>query len=137
MDVEELKSKWEKSTSNKRRAQPRYSYASAEDLGLKQKPSNQKKRNGRPFWVVAKAQRQRIAKMDDADRAKKIEQLHRRAALEMAKRHPEPPQKMIAGNVLCIDCDDAISKERLAAKPDAARCIECQSIKDKKEKHRA
>ncbi|MGR6871223.1 TraR/DksA C4-type zinc finger protein [Pseudomonas sp. HK3] len=115
---------------------PRHSCASLEDMGRKPKPNNKKKRNGPPPWVVAKQQRERIAQMDDADRAKEIEQLHRRAALEMATRHPEPPQQIIDGWVVCIDCVTPLQPDRLKAKPDAARCIECQSIHEKKEKRR-
>lgn len=134
MDVEELRSRLTKPSSTQQ-VRRKYTYASPNDMGRKLKPNNQKKRSGRPPWVVAKEQKDRIAKMDDADRAKEIEILHRRAALEMAKRHPEPPQKITNGQVLCIDCDEPVQSKRLEAKPNAARCIECQCIYEKRERH--
>lgn len=75
--------------------------------------------------------------MDDADRAKEIEMRDRRAALKMAKHHPEPAQQIIDDEVLCIDCDTPVSQERLKAKPNAARCIDCQSLHEMKGKHHA
>lgn len=61
-------------------------------------------------------------------------QIHTGATTNAAlKKHfknlkPEPPQHVIAGRVLCIDCDEPISPARLAAKPNAARCTLCQSV---------
>jgi len=94
-------------------------------------------RKPRPPWVVAKENRLRIEKMDDADRAKIIEMQHRRAAVEIAKTHPEPPQLIVNGIVLCMDCDAPQKENRLTAKPNAARCVECQTQHEKQERHYA
>jgi len=47
-------------------------------------------------------------------------------ALDAAKAPPEPAQNVINGEILCIDCDAPIEPLRLKAKPNAARCVECQ-----------
>jgi len=42
----------------------------------------------------------------------------------------------IEGITSCCDCLDPIPAERLAAKPDAARCIECQLQYEKEQKQK-
>ena len=32
---------------------------------------------------------------------------------------------------ICVDCGKNISEERLSAKPEAARCLECQSARER------
>ena len=67
--------------------------------------------------------------MDILDRAKDLEMDDRKRAIAaQCEKSKEPAQLVVGGQVLCIDCDDAVSKPRLAAKPNAARCIECQSL---------
>ena len=52
-----------------------------------------------------------------------------------ASQTPEPPQQVIGGTVLCIDCDEPVQPERLKAKPNAARCIFCQGQYEKEHRH--
>lgn len=67
--------------------------------------------------------------MDILDRAKQAEMADRQRALSaQQEKTKEPEQLIVAGEVLCIDCDSQVSKPRLAAKPNAARCIGCQSL---------
>ncbi len=69
--------------------------------------------------------------MDVIDHAKKAEMGHRQASLENTlQQAQEPPQETFNGVVVCIDCGIDIPLDRLAAKPDAARCINCQSRKE-------
>lgn len=67
---------------------------------------------------------------DIIDHAKDTEMRQRKQALEAQKqRAQEPPQdKDEDGTVYCINCVDIIDAERLAAKPNAARCIQCQEL---------
>ena len=69
---------------------------------------------------------------DQLDHAKALEMRHREAAIQEARdTASEPPQQIIAGVVHCIDCNDLVSSQRLRAKPNAARCIHCQTLKEK------
>jgi DnaK suppressor protein len=69
--------------------------------------------------------------MDILDRAKVLEiEDRQRAIAAQREKSKEPDQLIIDGEVLCIDCENLVSKPRLAAKPNAARCIECQSLKE-------
>ena len=65
---------------------------------------------------------------DVLDAAKDLEMHQRQQALAaQQQRAQEPPQDIDDdGTVYCIDCMNIVSPERLAAKPDAARCIHCQ-----------
>lgn len=75
--------------------------------------------------------------MDAADNAKNFEQLRRKIALDNHKNSViEPPQDVVDGVVYCIDCGVQISANRLAAKPNAARCIDCQEIYETRERQR-
>jgi DnaK suppressor protein len=70
---------------------------------------------------------------DIFDAAEQVEQRQRDTALARARQvTPEPEQLVVSGVVLCIDCDDEVQPERLRAKPNAARCIHCQSIWERK-----
>jgi DnaK suppressor protein len=69
---------------------------------------------------------------DILDEAKKLEIRHRQAALDNALKRTEPTQQTLDGRVICISCDAPISLDRLAAKPNAARCIHCQQIEEQK-----
>ena len=68
--------------------------------------------------------------MDVLDDAKQLEMRQRDQALasHQARQEPEPEQWIDNGIVCCIDCEVPIPTERLDAKPNAARCIECQSL---------
>ena len=71
--------------------------------------------------------------MDILDRAKQTEMAERKRAISAQKeKAKEPVQNVVGGEVLCIDCDKSINEKRLAAKPEAARCIECQSFHELK-----
>lgn len=70
---------------------------------------------------------------DLLDHAKDLEMRQRQAALDKALQNNEPDQWIEDGQVLCIRCGVAITKERLAAKPNAARCIDCQQIEEQKQ----
>lgn len=72
--------------------------------------------------------------MDDADRAKIFEQDHREHSLHEVLDRTNPEQLVIGGVVCCLDCKDPIPVERLIAKPDAARCIECKEFFEKYKK---
>ncbi len=63
------------------------------------------------------------------DRAQEREQANTAAAqrAHAERQTPEPPQQRVAGQVLCIDCGKSIEPRRLKAKPNAARCVDCQS----------
>lgn len=52
-----------------------------------------------------------------------------------ASQVPEPPQQIVAGKVLCIDCDEPVQPGRLQAKPNAARCISCQQDHERRHRH--
>lgn len=48
--------------------------------------------------------------------------------------HTLPKQQIVDGVVECIDCDAAISADRLAALPNCVRCIDCQTTHEIREK---
>ena len=74
--------------------------------------------------------------MDDVDRAQKLEQEHRRRSVEneLASHIEKDPSLVINGVRCCVDCGEPIPAERLAARPDAVRCIECKQAKEQKQK---
>lgn len=73
--------------------------------------------------------------MDILDHAKQTEMADRQRAIAAQREKTKEPEQLIAdGEVLCIDCDRQVSKPRLAAKPNAARCIECQSTHELKDR---
>lgn len=71
---------------------------------------------------------------DVLDAAKDLEMRQRKQALDaQKKRAQEPPQDIDDdGTVYCLDCHNIVSPERLKAKPDAARCIHCQALHEKR-----
>jgi phage/conjugal plasmid C-4 type zinc finger TraR family protein len=72
--------------------------------------------------------------MDDADRAKDLEMEHRRRSVEheLASHIEREPPLMINGVRCCVDCQEPIPAERLAARPDSVRCLVCKEIKEKR-----
>lgn len=71
---------------------------------------------------------------DLLDRAKDLEMLQRQKALQKTLSSVAEPEQDIRddGVVICIDCGVVIPQTRLEAKPNAARCIHCQQIEEKK-----
>lgn len=69
---------------------------------------------------------------DILDEAKELEIRHRQAALDNVLQRTEPEQQTLDGRIICIDCDSPIAHARLAAKPNAARCVHCQLIEEQK-----
>ncbi|MFM5757781.1 TraR/DksA C4-type zinc finger protein [Aeromonas hydrophila] len=65
---------------------------------------------------------------DPIDRAQQLD-AERTGRLIQSHRTRARPQ----GDGVCCDCDDAIPPSRLAAEPGAERCIECQTLYERKE----
>ncbi|MGH7027361.1 TraR/DksA family transcriptional regulator [Brevundimonas sp.] len=70
--------------------------------------------------------------MDDADHASRLtdQEVDRRLAeirRQNASHKGEPPALRI-----CTDCDDPIEAARLAAQPQARRCIACQRLTERR-----
>lgn len=65
--------------------------------------------------------------MDNADRAKMIEMRERQTVIDEHRRRDHAAAFMIEGMPHCCDCLGEIEAQRLAANPEAARCIECQT----------
>ncbi len=65
---------------------------------------------------------------DDIDRAndRMLFDTNRAVQQELA-RHRLALQRIVAENVLCLDCDQAIPASRLAALPLCVCCIQCQT----------
>jgi DnaK suppressor protein len=76
--------------------------------------------------------------MDDLDRAKDLELSHRKAALthqqEQAAQDNDTNPLIIDGVRVCVDCREPIPEERLKARPEAERCIDCKTTKEKEKK---
>lgn len=74
---------------------------------------------------------------DIYDRAQEREERNNQDAqrIHQARQSPEPEQVIVAGLVLCIDCDEPVQPARLKAKPNAARCIFCQGIYEKEHRY--
>jgi len=72
---------------------------------------------------------------DVADRADEIIAINLQLAMAAHEQATQDvDQVVIAGNVICVDCDDVIPPERVAAKHDCVRCITCQEIHEKEAK---
>lgn len=68
---------------------------------------------------------------DDADRAQEREQLFLARAMEQRQRPQTERPLVIEGVPHCRDCVEPLSRERIAAHPNAARCVECQTFHEK------
>lgn len=72
--------------------------------------------------------------MDELDRAKELEMADRESALnrqlEQAKETETPLER--DGVRVCLDCGDPIDPKRLAARPEAVRCVWCKYIKERR-----
>lgn len=72
--------------------------------------------------------------MDEADQAEKLESAERERALDaqLARgREYEVPRER-NGARICLDCSDPIDPKRLAARPEAVRCIWCQYLREER-----
>lgn len=71
--------------------------------------------------------------MDKADIAIDLESTYREAALSEALHTRTSIKQLIRdGEVVCIDCEEPIPKQRLAVCPNAARCMDCQDYQETK-----
>jgi len=64
--------------------------------------------------------------MDAVDKAQAREDELRDEAIASARNRPREAPRTVGGVRLCLDCDDPINEQRLAANPQAVRCAECQ-----------
>ncbi|MBS4699353.1 TraR/DksA C4-type zinc finger protein [Aeromonas media] len=65
---------------------------------------------------------------DPIDRAQQLDAERTGRLIQSHQTRPRPQ-----GDGVCCDCDDAIPPSRLAAEPGAERCIECQTLYERKE----
>lgn len=72
--------------------------------------------------------------MDYADRAQQREQAFLARALESRERPPAERPLIIKRQRCCRDCEQPLGKARLKAHPDAARCVECQTEKERQDR---
>ncbi|MGD9858856.1 MAG: TraR/DksA C4-type zinc finger protein [Marinobacterium sp.] len=71
----------------------------------------------------------------DRAQARELQNQQEAEARYRASLQPEPEQQVVAGVVICIDCDEPVQPARLTAKPNAARCISCQQIHERRGQH--
>lgn len=71
----------------------------------------------------------------DRAQARELQNQQEAEARYRASLQPEPDQLVVAGVVICIDCDEPVQPARLKAKPNAARCISCQHIHERRGRH--
>jgi DnaK suppressor protein len=76
--------------------------------------------------------------MDIIDRAQQNDREIQQSVDNYLKRRGidlfEPPERaqVIDGIAYCVDCGLDIPPKRLEAKPDAVRCVECESRKERR-----
>lgn len=70
---------------------------------------------------------------DSLDVAKKLEEEHLKHSLDALRSRREKPL-VVDGERLCLNCEIAISQQRIEA-VDAVRCIECQTFHEIKHKN--
>jgi len=69
---------------------------------------------------------------DPFDRAQEVEQAFRDSALARQLTHAvEQPDIDSQGRRYCLGCGAEIETERLVAVPTAARCVDCQTAKER------
>lgn len=75
--------------------------------------------------------------MDDLDRAKDLEMQHRAASLAAQQQAAQETETPIVrdGVNYCIDCLDVIPKERIKARPESVRCIDCKELKEQQDRN--
>lgn len=60
------------------------------------------------------------------ERAAELEERTRQAGIDEARAAPPEPPRERDGKRYCLDCDTTIEGARLAARPEAVRCVPCQ-----------
>jgi len=69
---------------------------------------------------------------DEIDRATELTMYSTEVALRNRLRELSiESQRIVDGVVMCDDCENEIPLDRLAAKPDCIRCIDCQMAYEK------
>lgn len=72
---------------------------------------------------------------DDVDRAGELEEQQRASSLRArASNVVELPRHDGEGKRICLDCEERLSQKRLKAAPQAVRCVECQDVREKRER---
>ncbi|AZQ10146.1 TraR/DksA C4-type zinc finger protein [Shewanella khirikhana] len=67
------------------------------------------------------------------EQAQEAEQKFREQAIaRQRQRETEAPDEDDEGNRYCLGCGELVVQLRLAACPDAVRCVECQSAKERR-----
>jgi len=79
----------------------------------------------------------RIFPADENDKATMLETAERDAIINAHVNRPKESPLIINGVRVCKDCEGEIPSARLKAVADSVRCIGCQTIFDKQQKHRA
>lgn len=72
--------------------------------------------------------------MDESvyERAQRATEVATAEALERARRRPDEAARHDAeGHQVCVDCLERIDPRRLAARPQAVRCLECQADEER------
>jgi DnaK suppressor protein len=72
---------------------------------------------------------------DIIDRAKQLEMDQRQRAIDsQLAQSQETEEPLEEGGVrYCLDCGIDIDPDRLKARPQSVRCVECKTIKEKKD----
>jgi len=66
---------------------------------------------------------------DDADLAAEYQDRHNAQALaKLQQSQPAAQRVAVAGKTRCVDCNDKIARQRVAALPFSSRCTECQEV---------
>ena len=71
---------------------------------------------------------------DLIDRASELEQRQRDQAIQAARNPPKEQPRQNENGRYCIDCTVQIPTKRLQKVPFAVRCIDCQTLKEIKDK---
>jgi len=70
--------------------------------------------------------------MDIIDRAQENDREMQKAIDDYLKRRRTERAQIRGGIAYCLDCGLDIDPARLKAKPDAVRCVECESKKERR-----
>ena len=73
--------------------------------------------------------------MDIIDEANARADMFRENAVNAVRQNNPPESPLYLDGVrCCLDCEEPIPEERLEARPDAVRCVECQTMNEAHEK---